>query len=397
MTKSKGIKRNNGEGSISRYGEGWRYQYSVDVDGTPKRKSAYAKTEKEILEKKRQVDKEIANQTYSDSKLTITSLLTDFLIYKKRTIEVTTYGEYNRCIKELNSRIGKEKITKLQPRKIQTVLNDIQDAKGAACASKCRTILSSAYKWAIRNREAVINPVDATDTVKQPTREMILWEAPQAVRFLETALSHRLYALFYLALSTGLRRAELLGLKYEDIKGNTLHIRQTLVRTHDGKPLLKQPKSTKSYRTVTVTDDVLDVLTAYRQRQEAEKQNAGTLWAETLTPLVTKGGTVEKSEVPNTFVFTSEVGSFIDFDTLRTIRLKLMDEAGVPRIRLHDYRHLHISILISAGYDPKTVSDRAGHFSPSFTLSRYSHQFESQKTKAIGIAGWLNPTPKVSN
>ena len=53
MTKSKGVKRNNGEGSISKYGEGWRYQYSVEIDGVAKRKAAYAKTEKEMLEKKR--------------------------------------------------------------------------------------------------------------------------------------------------------------------------------------------------------------------------------------------------------------------------------------------------------------------------------------------------------
>ena len=379
MTKSKGVKRNNGEGSISKYGEGWRYQYSVEVDGVAKRKAAYAKTEKEMLEKKRQIDKEIFNQTYSDSKLTVASLLTDFLAHKKRTIADTTYGEYNRCIKEVVKRVGKERITKLQPRRIQTMLNNIQDARGTACASKCRTILFSAYKWAIKNREATINPVEATDPFKQTQREMILWEPAQAVKFLDTALSHRLYALFYVALSTGLRRAELLGLRYEDIKGNTLFVRQTLVKISDGTLLLKPPKTKKGYRTVTVTDDVIDVLTAHKNRQEVEKQNVGKDW------------------IHPELVFTSEVGTLINPDNLRRVRHNLMDKAEVPRVRLHDMRHLHTSILIHSGIDPKTVADRLGHARASFTLDRYTHLFEAQRSNAVSITGWLNPTPKVSN
>ncbi len=132
----------------------------------------------------------------------------------------------------------------------------------------------SAYKQAIRWQLVTRNPVEATDPVKEPHREMTLWEPEQAARFLDTARSHRLYAFFYLSMATGLRRGELLGLRSVDIEGSLLHVKQSLVKV-GSKLIFSTPKTCKGFRTVALSPDVLEVLLLQRQRQDAERAVLG--------------------------------------------------------------------------------------------------------------------------
>ncbi len=103
---------------------------------------------------------------------------------------------------------------------------------------------------------------------------------------------------------------------------------------------------------VAVSEDVLE---AHHQRQDAER---GPLWPE------------------NGLVFVSEAGTPLNPDNLHRLRNKRMDEANVPRVRLHDLRHLHASVAIRNGVDPKVLADRLGHARASFTLDVYTHLFE---------------------
>ncbi len=181
--------------------------------------------------------------TYTDTKLTVAEYLERWLEEKKRTLKASTLEQYESCINcSIVPLIGKVKLDKLTPLQVQNLVNGIHDVSGAARAAKCRTVLFSAYKQAIRWQLVTRNPVEATDPVKEPHREMTLWEPEQAARFLDTARSHRLFAFFYLSMATGLRRGELLGLRWVDIEGNLLHVKQTLVKV-GSKLILSTPKT----------------------------------------------------------------------------------------------------------------------------------------------------------
>jgi integrase len=106
---------------------------------------------------------------------------------------------------------------------------------------------------------------------------MTLWTPEEVVRFLDTARPHRLYALFYLALSTGMRRSELLGLRWQDVRGSLISVRQTLVPAGN-KVSFSTPKTKKGQRRVSVSADLLEVLAAHKTKQDVERSRLGSAW-----------------------------------------------------------------------------------------------------------------------
>jgi integrase len=120
-----------------------------------------------------------------------------------------------------------------------------------AAANKARRVLISAMKQAVKWQLVPRNPIEAVSAYQETRRELSLWTPQDAARFLDTARSHRLYALFYLGMATGLRRGELLGLRWDDITGNVLHVKQTLVKAK-GKLVLSTPKTAKGTRRVSL-------------------------------------------------------------------------------------------------------------------------------------------------
>jgi integrase len=159
---------------------------------------------------------------------------------------------------------------------VHTLIGEIRDASGTARAAKCRTVLYSAYRQAIRLQLVTRNPVETVDPVPEKRKEIVLWEAEEASRFLAVAREHRLYAFFYVTLATGLRRGELLGLRWRDIERGTIHVRQSYVKVR-GRLVLSTPKNRNAFRLVALSSDVLDVLLLHRQLQERN----GPLWVRT--------------------------------------------------------------------------------------------------------------------
>jgi integrase len=236
--------------------------------------------------------------------------------------------------------------------------------------------LKQALRWQLIAR----NPVEAVDKLKDSPKAMTLWTAAQAVHFLETARTDRLYAAFHLLLVTGMRRGEVLGLQWDDIRGDVLYVRRSYT-VSNGKPLMSTPKTEKGIRRVILSDDTLHVLRLHQERQAAEKaycEGIGLRW---------DGG----------MVFTTEIGTPIHPRNFQRTWDKLQEVAGVPHIRLHDARHLHASLLIRQGFDPRAVADRLGHSDPSFTLRTYSHAFEERRqAMAIGLSDLLGTDREVN-
>lgn len=385
-------KRANGEGSIFKYerkrkrkdgttvtDKGWQAELLLGYkeDGSRNRKYIYGKTQREVKEKLDQAKAQFADGSLTAEKLSVAAYLKHWLSEKVRQIEDSTAEAYERLIRvHIVPCIGKVQLAKLSALQVQAMMGDIADTVGTRTANAARTLLFSAIKQAVRWQLVPRNVAEAVDPLKHVTKESNLWTAEEASSFLKAIRGHRLYAALYLELSTGLRRGELLGLRWQDVQGDSLWAKQQLV-VSKGEYVFKPTKTERSTRRVAVSPDVVAVLEQHLERQQVERAFLGGAWPDT------------------GLVFVSEVGTPIHPRNFDRTWKKLKKKANVPHIRLHDLRHFHISLLVKQGFDPRAVADRVGHTDPAFTLRRYSHMFDEQRSAmAISITDLLKSPPR---
>jgi integrase len=218
-------------------------------------------------------------------------------------------------------------------------------------------------------------PWNPADRVKAPQAGRYtgeVWTLQEAWAFLAEAQRSRWYALFFLALMSGMRRGELLGLRWADIdwQEGAIWVRQNLTKA-GSKRVVQSPKTHRSSRPVDVSDDVLSVLREHREKQGKDRLKMGDAW-------------------PNEdWVFATRWGTPIEPSNLRREFRAIIERAKVKEIRFHDIRDTHVSLLALAGVDPKVVSERVGHASVAFTQQTYQHLFKAQRKKAALAVGQL--------
>jgi len=226
------------------------------------------------------------------------------------------------------------------------------------------------------------NVAEAITPPKVERKEQQVWTPEQVGTFLDASQLHRAHAAFYLALMTGMRRGELLGLHWDDLDWDRsrLKVRHNLVevrgegtqgKQHAGKNTvssvrvtLQTPKTDASRRTVVLSPGTLSKLREHRERQTLEKVAAAEAWKE------------------QGYVFTDALGDPVDPRTLYGWYRALVKSTGLPVIRFHDLRHTAASLMIRHGVSPKTVSDRLGHSDVAFTLRTYAHLYDDQREEA---------------
>ncbi len=266
--------------------------------------------------------------------------------------------------------IGQRELTKLTHLHIQSLVSELADEVGINTANKVRTLLFGALKQAVLWQLIPRNPCEAVAKLKEEPKEMVIWTTDETLAFVEKACSHRLFAAFYPTIFTGLRRGEVLGLRWQDISDDVICVKQSLT-VLSGKPHFTTPKTHKRERFVIITEDVVEVLAEHKKKQISEFACLG------------------KSLTDMDLVFTSEVGTPIHPRNFgRTFR-QFTKQTGICNIRFHGLRHLHV--LVSKGLDPRAIADRVGHTNPSFTLDIYSHMFaEKRKDSAVGMSDLLD-------
>jgi integrase len=210
----------------------------------------------------------------------------------------------------------------------------------------------------------------------------------EARTFLAAAAADRLYALFAVILALGLRLGEALALSWGDISWadmdvdhGRLTVRYALQRVRpEGekkrKAMLVEPKSTASRRTVRLPAFAVQALARHRALQEQERAFAGAAWLGN----------------PWNLVFTSTVGTPVDGRKVLTRFQKLLEAAGLPKMRVHDLRHSAAAILLASGLSAKAVSELLGHSAVSFTLQVYGHLMDEAKQQTADfMEAALNP------
>ena len=380
MARRRSTRRGKGEGSVFEQTNGsWRGKVTVGYDEEGKQEFRWVsgKTQGEALAKVAEIKQRLANGMLSNTKLTVKEYLETWLKEKERSVKERTAMLYReQAERYVIPKVGKVKLEKLTPLHLQRMVSDLADEIGVPTANKARTLMFAALKQAVRWQLIHRNPCEAVAKLKETRKEMTLWTPTETVQFLETARPHRLYAAFYLAVFAGLRRGELLGLRWKDLTGPVLSVKQSLT-VLGGTPHFTTPKTRKGERHITVSPDVLEVLVQHRLIQQAEATALGDAWTD------------------SGLIFTTEVGTLIHPRNFERSFKSLLKYAKVTTARLHDLRHLHVSLLVSKGFDPRSIADRVGHTNPSFTMDVYSHMFATQRAQAaVGMADLLGTDAK---
>ena len=223
--------------------------------------------------------------------------------------------------------------------------------------------LADAVRWGIAAR----NVAERATPPRAAQQEMRTLSVEQVQVLLAAARDDRLEALYLLAVTTGMREGELLGLRWRDVDLDRARLSVTATLESAGtNPVLAEPKTAKSRRQIMLTESAVVALRRHRQAQIAEHLTAGPKW----------GG--------HDLVFTDGEGQALRRQTVLQFRLRpLLREAGLPPIRFHDLRHTAATLLLSRGVHPKIASEMLGHASVAITLDRYSHVSETMQTEAV--------------
>jgi integrase len=241
-------------------------------------------------------------------------------------------------------------------------------------------ILSKALNDAVDAGLLVINVAQRAKPPRQPAArgEIQAWTADELARFLHSAADDRLFAAWHLAAHTGLRRGELLGLRWRDIDFDraVLSVRQAIVLDYTT-PIISTPKNHEA-RVVDLDAGTIEALQRHKWLQGDEKLAWGEGYAD------------------SGLVFRREDGNLINPDHLSQRFDRLVCRSGVRRIKLHGLRHTHATLMLKAGVPVKVVSERLGHADPAFTLRVYQHVLSGMQAEAAAVFAGVVRTAVVS-
>ena len=369
-------KRGNGEGSISRRKDGlYMARYTVQTAEGPKRRTIYGKKGESREDVAAKLTKAMADRdggiTYDAGKLTVEEHLRRWLSDSVRdTVRQRTYERYESIVRvHLTPAIGRIKLKMLTPAHVRRLYRAKLDA-GLSPQSvlHIHRSLSKALKQATddglipRNVAGLVKP-------PRPQGEEIRPLDREQVRALFEAASangDRLEALYVVAVTTGMRRGELQGLKWEDLdlEAGTLQVRRTLSEPKGGW-IFEAPKSGKG-RNIRLTRKAISALRQHRKRQLEERIQKAGLWSD------------------HGLVFPSAIGTPISGGNLNRSFKALLERADLPTVRFHDLRHTCATLLLRQGVNPKYVQELLGHADISLTLNVYSHILPDMGDAAAG-------------
>lgn len=236
--------------------------------------------------------------------------------------------------------------------------------------------LHRALGQAVRWRLATVNVADLADPPQLVRKDMAALTPVEVRSLLDASGRERLDALFTVAVTAGLRRGELLALRWSDtdLDHGSIRVMGSLARARGKGLAITNPKTSRSRRRVELTATAVEALRRHKEAQAAERLAAGPLWRD------------------RDLVFANRQGGFLSVKEIYASYHRVLDRAGVPRLRFHDLRHTAATLMLSRGMHPKVASEMLGHSSIAITLDLYSHVTETmQREAARAIDSLLRP------
>ncbi|MFD8193094.1 tyrosine-type recombinase/integrase [Streptomyces wuyuanensis] len=365
-------KRNpNGADSIWQRKDG-RYEARVYVpqpDGTRKRKTVYGATWDECDAKRQEL---VLRDRQGVPTPTRSAKLSEWLPYWLEEFvrgdrKKTTYAKYETHVRRyLIPQIGSKRLENLGAADVRRMLAAVTVQASAATAKESHRVLRSALTAACREELISRNVVKLVPAPRVQHRELKPWSLEQTTTFLEAARKDPLYTAFVLAVALGLRRGEILGLRWSDIdlERRTLTVRNQLQRVQ--KELYEDTTKNRRTRAIPIPLMCVAPLRWQRLRQAAQRIAAGESW---------HGGD---------YVFTTRTGRPVEPRNLSRSFERVSDGAGLPRIRLHDARHGCATLLFAAGVPARVVMEILGHSQIAVTMNIYTHVSDDNRREAMG-------------
>jgi integrase len=403
QTLRQGRRRANGEGTIGRRKDG-RYEAKVFVsrsDGTYARRSVYGKTRTECGAAMLKL------QARAESRLPVSTtnvIVGDYLTYwlhqiAEPAVRRTTFASYELLARlYLIPGLGRRRLRDLRAPHIRTWLNTVaqtcqccaqgKDARRAQkpggtahCCAKgecCGSVPSdTTVRYLLKPRRAALQAATEEELIERnvarlvklrttPGRKIAPLTVQESRQFLAVTRTHRLPALWAVALGIGLRRGETLGLKWSDVDldRGRLTVRRSLQRV-DGNLTLHQTKTSTSERTIPLPQPLIRALREHRGRQLEERFTAGTTWEE------------------HDLIFCTAQGRLIEPRNINRMFTALLHKANLRPIRLHDLRHSCATLLFAQGVEAATVQRILGHSSITVTTSTYVDVIEQVQHDAL--------------
>lgn len=370
-------KRANGEGSIRQRKDGrWEGLYSINN----KRKSVYGKTQEEVRKKLNKVLNDIDSGIYiEDCRITMGEWLYTWLYdYKKNTVKQKTFEGYEALVnKHLIPAFSKIQLKKLSVDNVQRFINQkISEGLSSRTIRYINTLLHSALKQAINNGLIVRNVAEAVTLPERKQKDRKFLTAEEQERFIKCLSDEKSGFVLLFALSTGLRRGELLALRWSNYDNQKKYITVTeslsRLKGADGKSHLTftTPKTASSKRTIPILPDIANKLNVHRQQQAVNRLKAGQMWED------------------NDLIFCTDFGKPLEPRNLFRILGRVCDKAEIAHINIHALRHAFATRALENGIPLKVVSDMLGHSSIALTADIYSH---------VSVETMENELQKLSN
>lgn len=304
--------------------------------------------------------------------------------YARNNTAPRTYERYKEIVdKNLIPALGSIPLTKLKPQHIQSyydnaLLEGRRDGKGGLSAQTVyhyHRILFKALRHAVKQNIIVRNVCESVEPPRPEYKPMNAADSNNVSVLLEAASGTPYYVLIFTAIFTGLRRSEILALKWQnvDLDLATMSITETLHHLKTGEYIFRQPKSKRGRRNIALSPALAILLRRHRTVQEALREQLGS-----------------KLETDD-LVFSDIKDNPMRPNTVTRAFHILATKAGMPKLRFHDLRHTHASLMLSQGIHPKIVSERLGHSSINITLDTYSHVLPGiQEAAALRFEQGLN-------
>ena len=310
-------------------------------------------------------------------KLTVADLLNQWLRgYVKTNCSIRTLDAIESIAKHhLIPVLGHTQLKQLQPSVIQAYYSQACEKLSARSVHYHHRILKQALKYAVRQGYLGHNPCDFVDPPSPKGKSMRTLTQSEVTDLLRTASSNSHYPVIYTAVSTGLRQAELLGLRWRDIDiaSRSISVNRVLYKRR-GICQFNEPKTAHSRRRVSMTSKLAEFLAEYRLERERLYHQIG------------------KTISLDDLVFANHEGKPIDPGVLTHNFARIAKRAGLQGIRFHDLRHTFASLMLLQGAKPKVISEALGHASVAFTMDVYSHIIEGMQSDAMALLDKVLPT-----
>jgi integrase len=387
-----------GEGTIFQRKDGrWVARLAYWEDGKRKHKSRYAATQagarKELTALQNAAD---SGAPMPSDRLTFEQYLNSWLDGKEAYMRPEAFRKYKSNAKNhLIPALGRIALSKLTATQIKAAYGTFRK-KGLAGTTlqHIHGLLHVALEDAMKEDKVVRNVADLVEVPQRSTPEMNVLNREDADSLVTAAQGDKLEALYVLALTSGLREGELLGLRWKhvDLHRGRITVAATLQGAvprpkpgvelaedapKPGTPILGDPKTDKSKRTVAIPQMTVDLLSDHRIRQLRQREEAGTRWQE------------------HGLVFTNDKGHPIDARNLRKRSFPaLLERASLAPIRFHDLRHTCATLLMAAGVPVKAISEMLGHSDITTTLRIYAHVLPEMHEQAAMVMDGLFRKPR---